>query len=84
MFCYMFVLCSVTINNIIKQTLGHDYNDFPSTQYYYLAMAEDIFLRLLWVIGLILKQVGLAIIFSKTGIITMMRFETCVLVIYIF
>ena len=30
---------------------------FASTRYYYLAMAEDIFLRLLWVIGLILKQV---------------------------
>ena len=65
MFCYMFVLCSVTMNNIIKQSLGHDYNDFPSTRYYYLAMAEDIFLRLLWVIGLILKQVCLAIVFSK-------------------
>ena len=30
-----------------------------STHYYYLAMAEDIILRLLWVIGLILKQVTL-------------------------
>ena len=30
-----------------------------STLYYYLAMAEDIILRLLWVVGLILKQVQL-------------------------
>ena len=28
-----------------------------STRYYYLAMAEDIIFRLLWVLGLVLKQV---------------------------
>ena len=54
------------INNIIKQTLlVMIVMIFASTRYYYLAMAEDIFLRLLWVIGLILKQVCLAIVFSK-------------------
>ena len=31
---------------------------YPSTTYYYLAMAEDIILRLLWVLGLVLKKVG--------------------------
>ena len=80
-------MCMIFVSqNHHRQTdfFCHDYNNFPSTRYYYLAMAEDIFLRLLWVIGLILKQVGFAIIFSKTGIIIMMRFETCVLVIYIF
>merc|ERR1712226_1614299 len=30
---------------------------YPSTTYYYLAMAEDIILRLLWVLGLVLKKV---------------------------
>ena len=35
----------------------HLYDDIFSTRYYYLAMAEDIILRLLWVLGLVLKQV---------------------------
>ena len=61
-------MCMIFVSqNHHRQTdfFCHDFNDFPSTRYYYLAMAEDIILRLLWVIGLILKQVGSAIIFSK-------------------
>ena len=45
----VFLILVITKHDHDKETL--------STHYYYLAMAEDIILRLLWVIGLILKQV---------------------------
>jgi len=42
--------------NAGENTLLREETVYPSTLYYYLAMAEDIILRLLWVVGLILKQ----------------------------